>query len=176
MSAPVEVRAATVEDSEAVARIYNAGIDSRQATFETEHRVAPEMAERIAATGRRHAFLVATSEKEGTQTGTLVVGWAATFPYSPRPAYDGVAEYSVYVAPEVRGQGVGGALLGELLTRARASGLHKVTSRVFPENAASLGLAERHGLRVVGTHRSHARLDGLWRDVVTVEAVLLPDE
>jgi len=176
MSTPVTVRAATVGDADAVARIYNAGIDSRQATFETEHRTAPDMAERILATSTRHAFLVATAEKEGEQAGTVVVGWAATFPYSPRPAYDGVAEYSVYVAADARGQGVGGVLLDELLTRARAAGLHKVTSRVFPENAASLGLAERHGFRVVGTHRSHARLDGLWRDVVTVEAVLLPNE
>ncbi|MBX9244142.1 N-acetyltransferase family protein [Actinotalea ferrariae] len=165
MSSPVAVRDATAADAPAVTAIYNAGIDSRQATFETQHRTADDMRDRIAATAERHAFLVA--EVDGA-----VVGWAATFPYSARPAYDGVAEYSVYVDPSAQGCGIGRALLATLLDRARASGLHKVTSRVFPENTASLALAERLGFRVVGTHVRHARLDGAWRDVVTVEALL----
>ncbi len=169
MSGLVEVRAATVGDADAVARIYNLGIDSRQATFETEHRTAAEMADRIDGTAPRHAFLVASVDGR-------VAGWAATFPYSPRRAYDGVAEYSVYVDPGVHGRGVGRALLAELLRRARQSGVHKVTSRVLAENTASLALAEQLGFRVVGTQLSHARLDGQWRDVVLVEALLLPGE
>ncbi|GGC07409.1 arsinothricin resistance N-acetyltransferase ArsN1 family A [Cellulomonas carbonis] len=163
---PPAVRDATPDDAGTVAVIVNAGIDARTATFETEHRTTGAMAERIASTSPRHAFLVA--ELDG-----VVVGWAATYPYSPRAVYDGVAEYSIYVAPDAHGRGVGSALLGALLDRARAAGLHKVTSRVFPENAASLALAARHGFEVVGTHRSHARLDGVWRDVVTVEVLLL---
>lgn len=162
----VTVRDAGPDDASAVAAIYNSGIDSRQATFETRHRTARDMAGQIRATTPRHAFLVA-------ELGGQVVGWAATSPYSARPVYDGVAEYSVYVDAGVHGRGVGTALLAALLDRARASGLHKVTSRVFPENAASLALAERFGFRVVGTHRAHARLDGRWRDVVTVEVLLL---
>lgn len=162
----VTVRDATTADAAAVAGIYNAGIESRQATFETEHRSPDDMAARIGATGPRHSFLVA-------ELDAAVVGWAATFPYSPRRVYDGVAEYSVYVEPAVHARGVGRALLVELLARARRAGVHKVTGRVFPENAASLALAERVGFRVVGTHHAHARLDGVWRDVVTVEALLL---
>ena len=165
----VEVRSAGVEDAAEVARIYNTGIASRQATFETEHRTSADMTARITGTGPRHAFLVALVDGR-------VAGWAATFPYSARAVYDGVAEYSVYVDPEVHGRGVGRALLSELLVRARAAGLHKVTSRVFPENTASLTLAESLGFRVVGTHHAHARLDGRWQDVLTVEALLLPEE
>ncbi|MDT0164029.1 arsinothricin resistance N-acetyltransferase ArsN1 [Actinotalea sp. AC32] len=163
------VRDATPEDAGTVAEIFNAGIDARTATFETEHRTADAMAERIASTSPRHAFLVA-------ELGGVVVGWAATYPYSARAVYDGVAEYSIYVAPDAHGRGVGSALLGALLDRARTAGLHKVTSRVFPENAASLALAARHGFEVVGTHRSHAQLDGVWRDVVTVEVLLLEED
>lgn len=165
MTTGLVVRDATGDDASAVAAVYNAGIDSRQATAETEHRSAEEMSARIARTGETHAFLVA--ELDGR-----VVGWAATFPYSVRPAYAGVAEYSVYVDPAAQGRGVGRALVAELLDRARGAGLHKVTSRIFPENTASLALAERLGFRVVGTHLRHAQLDGAWRDVVTVEALL----
>ncbi|WP_372593374.1 N-acetyltransferase family protein, partial [Actinotalea sp.] len=120
MTPPVEVRLARVEDAEAVARIYNTGIASRQATFETEHRTAADMAARITGTSPRHAFVVALLDGS-------VAGWAATFPYSPRAAYAGVAEYSVYVDPAAHGRGVGRALLTDLLARARAAGLHKVT-------------------------------------------------
>lgn len=167
MTAPahVTIRAATATDAAAVAGIHNLGIDGRLATFETEHRTAALVAEAINGTSNRHAFLVAKHEAQ-------VVGWAATFPYSPRPAYAGVAEYSVYVHPAAVGQGVGRSLLTELLARAEKAGLHKVTSRIFPENAASLALAKHLGFREVGIHRAHAQLDGVWRDVVTVEALL----
>ena len=47
-----------------------------------------------------------------------------------------------------------------------------MTSRIFPENDASLALAQRLGFRVVGTHVAHAQLDGRWGDVITVEALL----
>jgi len=167
---PPVVGDATGLHAGAVAAIYNAGIDSRLATFETEHRTAEQMAERIRGTRPPHAFLVA---QPGPGPGQ-VVGWAATFPYSPRPVYGGIAEYSVYVDPHAHGRGFGLALLAALLERARHAGLHKVTGRVFPENVASLRLAETLGFRVVGTHVAHAQLDSVWRDVVTVEALLHP--
>lgn len=119
------VRLADPDDAAQVAVIYNAGIDSRLATFETEHRTAADMLERITSTRPPHSFVVA--EQAGT-----VVGWAAMFPYSARPVYAGIAEYSVYVHPDAQGAGVGRLLLTALLERARAQGLHKVTSRIFP--------------------------------------------
>lgn len=168
MSGPT-VRPATSADANAVAAIYNEGVDSRQATFETTRRTASEMAERIQATAPPHCYVVATE-------ADAVVGWAATYPYSPRPVYAGIAEYSVYVASAAHGLGVGRALLTAVLKHARAHGLHKITSRIFPENTASLALAERLGFRIVGTHVAHAQLDGQWRDVVTVEALLHQDQ
>lgn len=51
--------------------------------------------------------------------------------------------------------------------RVREAALHKVTSRVFPENAAGLALARRLDFREVGRHLRHAPLDGVWRHVVT---------
>lgn len=158
----MRVRDAVAADAAAVAAIYGDGLDSRNATFETAHRTAADMAQRIVGASAPYAFLVADDGQ--------VRGWAATSPYSPRPAYDGVAEYSVYVGEP--GRGTGQLLLTELLRRAELAGLHKVTSRVFPENLASRALARRLGFREVGTHLRHARLDGVWRDVLTVEVLL----
>jgi L-amino acid N-acyltransferase YncA len=158
----VRIRPATEADAAAVARIYDAGIDGRNATFETAHRSVDEMAQRICETRAPYAFLVADDGE--------VRGWAATSPYAARAAYAGVAEFSVYV--DVPGRGTGRAVLTALLERAEAAGLHKVTSRVFVENSASRALMRSLGFREVGTHLRHAQLDGRWRDVVTVEVLL----
>jgi phosphinothricin acetyltransferase len=87
-------------------------------------------------------------------------------------AYDGVAEFSIYVAGAHQGRGAGRLVLQELLAAAERAGLHKVTSRVFTHNAASRALCASVGFREVGVHLRHGRLDGIWRDVVTVEVLL----
>ena len=100
------------------------------------------------------------------------VAFAASFPYSARPCYAGIGEFSVYVAREYRGHGAGRAVLGALIEAATAAGLHKLTSRVFPENAASRAVLKGLGFAEIGIHRRHGRLDGLWRDCVIVERLL----
>jgi phosphinothricin acetyltransferase len=60
----------------------------------------------------------------------------------------------------------------ELIGAARARGDWKLLSRVFPENQASLRLLQSLGFRRVGTYVRHAKLDGLWRDVVIVEKLI----
>jgi L-amino acid N-acyltransferase YncA len=156
------VRPAQPEDANAVAAIYNHGIAERQATFETRPRRPHEVAAWLEE-GR--PFLVAA---EGTQ----VLGFARVSPYSVRKAYAGVGEHGVYVAPEARGLGVGKALLDALADAAEAAGYHKLTSRVFTTNAASLALHRACGFTEVGIQRRHGQLDGEWKDTVLVERLL----
>jgi phosphinothricin acetyltransferase len=156
------VRRATGADAEAIARIYNEGIEDRVATFETRLRTPGDIA---AWLGRRHPVVVVESDGE-------IVGFGATFEYRPRDCYAGVAETSVYVARHARGRGVGHAALEGLMVVARDAGFWKLVSRVFPENAASLALLDRTGFRQVGRYEKHARLDGAWRDVIIVEKLL----
>jgi L-amino acid N-acyltransferase YncA len=159
----MRIRAAAPRDAEAVAAIYNEGIEERVATFETSPRSAADMAARFGST--RHPFLVA--ERDGR-----VLGFAAVAPYSAREAYSGVGEPMVYVARPARGSGLGAALLEELVAAAERRGFHKLVGKAFPENAASRALVRRCGFREVGIHNRHARLDGRWRDVVVVERLL----
>jgi phosphinothricin acetyltransferase len=159
----VRVRAARPDDAAPVADIYNAGIRERTSTFETRERTPAELEERIRS--ERHPFLVA--ELDGR-----VAGFAATSAYSDREAYAGVAECSVYVDTELRGRGIGTALLAELAAEAGRRGFHKLLGKLFASNEASMRLVERGGFRVVGTHLRHGRLDGEWRDVVLVERSL----
>ena len=155
-------RAASPKDAEAIARIYNEGIEERIATFETRPRTDREI--RNWFDGEYPTVLV---EDDGT-----VISFASASAYSPRRCYSGVAEFSVYTAREARGRGAGGLAMRALISAAEDAGFWKLTSRVFVENVPSRRLLLSLGFREVGVHERHARLDGVWRDVVVVERLI----
>jgi L-amino acid N-acyltransferase YncA len=158
------IRPAAAPDADAIARIYNQGIEERSSTFETEPRGAADI-ERWLASADRLPVLVADDEGE-------LLGWSRVSAYSDRSAYSGVGEVSVYVDAAARGRGLGRALLEALEQRARELEYWKLVGKLFTDNAASAALVERCGWRTVGLHLKHGRLDGEWRDVQLVERVL----
>src|SRR5205814_5226134 len=101
-----------------------------------------------------------------------ILAFASTSDYRPRDCYAGIAEFSVYAAREARGRGTGRMAMNALIDATRAAGFWKLVSRVFVENAASRRLLRSIGFREVGVYERHARLDGVWRDVVIVERLL----
>jgi len=155
-------RLGTAADSAAIARIYNQGIEDRVATFETRFRSPADIEKWFDGV---HPIMVV--EESGK-----VIGFAGTSMYRPRECYAGIAECSAYVAREARGRGVGRTALLALFDAARVAGFHKLVSRVFPENAASLRMLDSLGWRQVGRYEKHGRLDGEWRDVMVVEKLL----
>lgn len=157
------VRLATPEDPEAIARIYNQGIEDHIATFETTPRSQQDVDGWFDG---QHPIVVAEAAGE-------VVAFASTATYRPRPCYAGIAEFSVYVERARRGRGVGRVTLAELIQQAEAAGFWKLVSRVFVENTASRALLRSLGFREVGVYEKHARLDGIWTDVVIVERLIL---
>jgi L-amino acid N-acyltransferase YncA len=159
----LRTRLAGPGDAAAIARIYNEGIEDRVGTFETELRPEADVADWIES-----GYPLVVGEDGGD-----VVAWASAPPYrGHRPAYSGVAEFSIYVARAARGRGFGRATLAALIAEAEGRGYWKLVSRIFPENEASLALCRSLGFREVGTYRRHARLDGVWRDTVIVELLL----
>lgn len=163
------IRRAAPADASAIAEIYNEGIRGRGATFETAERAAGDVLGWLQESHEPpHPFLVAC---DGFGD---VLGWARASSYRARACYARVAEFSIYVAERARGRRVGDTLMAAFVVDCTAAGLSKLVSRIFPENAPSLALCARHGFRVVGLYEKHARLDGIWRDVVIVER-LLPD-
>jgi L-amino acid N-acyltransferase YncA len=158
----MRVRPATIADAAAIAEIYTQGIEDRVATFETRPRTAEDVRGWFDGV---HPVLVA--EEAGQ-----VVAWASTSLYRPRECYAGIAEFSVYVRREARGQGAGRVVLGALIEAAGAAGFWKLVSRVFVENTASRALLRSVGFREVGIYEKHGKLDGVWRDVVIVERLI----
>jgi phosphinothricin acetyltransferase len=161
----VLVRQAGPDDAGAIAVIYNQGIEDRVATLETEPRTAEERRRWLAARGPRHPVLVAES-------GGAVLAWASLNPFNPRPAYDHVADFSIYIERGRRGRGVGRRLLAALVERAQALGYHKMVLAAFPFNKAGMALYEQLGFTTVGVYREQGRLDGAWVDVILMERLL----
>src|SRR5688572_13508079 len=119
----VKVRPARIEDAVAVAEIYNQGILSRAATFETQPRTAADRLGIIEAQGDRYPILVAEGEMGE------IMGWAALSEHSPRACYRGIAECSVFVETGHRGRGVGTELMSATVREARTLGYWKLISR-----------------------------------------------
>jgi len=154
----LELRDLRPDDWAEVARIFEEGIATGNATFETE---VPSWEEWDRAHLAEHRFV---AERDGR-----VCGWIAAVPVSPRRCYAGVAELSVYVGEEARGQGVGAELLAAVVDSSERAGIWTLQTGVFPENTASLALLGRFGFRAIGTQERIGRLHDSWRDVVLLE-------
>jgi L-amino acid N-acyltransferase YncA/protein-tyrosine-phosphatase len=159
------VRDVTVEDAAAIASIYNAAVAARLATFDE----SPTSAEEVAADLHAHR---GTYPSIAVDLDAELVAYASSSPHSSYEPYRGIAEFSVYVAEPFRGRGFGGIVLHELIARCEAAGFSKMLSRILAENVASRALCAALGFREVGTYERHARLDGVWHDVIIVEKLL----
>ena len=158
----MQARPATPDDAEAIARIYNQGIQE-SATLETRLRSAEDVRRWFDG---RHPIVVAEDNGQ-------VLAFAATFPYRPnRDCYAGVAEFSIYADAQARGRGAGRLAMQAIIAAAGQAGFWKLLSRVFPENTASRALLRSVGFREVGVYEKHGKRDGVLRDAVIVERLL----
>ena len=166
-------RVATAADADAIATIYNEGIEDGIATFETRARSVDDV--RAWFERKRFPVVVVEVEEEGEEDGergSRVIAFAATSEYRRRECYAGIAEFSVYVTRSARGRGAGRLAMETLIDAAAGAGFWKLVSRVFVENLRSRAMLQAAGFREVGIYERHARLHGVWRDVVIVERLL----
>jgi len=160
MGADIRIEPMTPEDWPAVRTIYEQGIATGVATFETD---VPSWEAWDA--GHRPEHRLVARDGDGR-----VLGWVAVSSYSRRRVYAGVVEESVYVAAEARGRGVGRELLERLLADTEAAGIWTVQAGIQSGNASSLALHERVGFRRVGVRERIGRdREGTWCDVVLME-------
>ena len=152
------IRALRDADAGRVLAIYREGLDSGEASFETEPPDWPEFQRKY------HDFCRLVCERDGE-----TCGWAALAPVSARRCYRGVAEVSIYVAGAARGRGVGDELMQALVRASEEHGIWTLYSSIFPENEATLNLHLKHGFRKVGIRERIAQRDGRWRDTLILE-------
>lgn len=153
------IRDAAKHDAAAIAGIYNPYVLGTTVSFE-EASVAPEeMAQRIAQV-QYHELPYLVLELDGQ-----VQGYAYATPWRVRKAYRYSVEITVYLTPQVQGQGYGSALYQALFTRLKAVGVHAVIAGITQPNPGSVALHEKLGLQQVALFKEVGFKFGAWRDV-----------
>lgn len=155
----IEIKNMQLKDWTVVTNIYQLGIETDNATFETETPSWSTWNDTHMQSCRLTAWLERT-----------IVGWAALSPVSDRCVYGGVAEVSVYVDTNYNGKGIGTKLLQELINQSEKEGFWTLQSGIFPENLASLLLHKKLGFREIGFRKKIGKTkNGIWRDNIILE-------
>ena len=161
----MQLRLATTDDAEAIRQIYNLEVTTSTATFDLVPRSLEDQRRWLEARSGAHAVVVAIEDG-------AVCGFGSLSTWRDRPAYSTSVEDSVYVHRGHHGQGVGTALLTELVATATKHGFHACMARIVGGHDASIALHTSCGFEVVGTEREIGRKFGKWLDVVLMERLL----
>jgi L-amino acid N-acyltransferase YncA len=161
------VRDASERDAEACAAIYAPYVIDTAITFESDPPQPAEMAVRIAAAMRTHAWVVL--EADGR-----VVGYAYGGPFKSRAAYRWACEVSVYLERGRRRTGGGRALYNALFARLADRGFRVAVAGMTLPNDASVGLHRAMGFEPVGTYRRIGWKHDAWHDVAFSQRILDP--
>jgi L-amino acid N-acyltransferase YncA len=159
------VRDASEDDAPACAAIYAPYVRETAVSFEGEPPTPAQMAERIAAATRTHAWIVHEDDDR-------VVGYAYGGPHQKRAAYRFSCEVSVYVEQGRRRTGSGRALYEALLERLAARGYLMAVAGMTLPNEASAGLHQAMGFEPVGVYRRIGWKLGAWHDVAWMQRTL----
>ena len=161
----VSIRAAERGDLEAINRIYNHDILHGTATWDEQPWPIEQREAWFAEHDATTPVLVA--EMDGGVAGFAYLSW-----YRPKTGYRYTREDTIYMDEAYRGLGIGNALLGALLDRARELDLRCIIGVITSDNAASIALHRRHGFEDTGTVRQVGYKFGRWLDSVTMQLLL----
>lgn len=163
------IRPATTADAPACAEIYAPYVLDTAVSFETAPPSAAEMADRIATSLDRHAWLV-------LEEAARVVGYAYGTAHRGRAAYRWASDVSVYLEVGRRRTGAGRALYSALLPLLAERGYRRALAGVTQPNEASMGLHRALGFTKVGTYRRIGWKHGAWHDVTWLQRDLVDDD
>lgn len=154
-----EIREMLPKDETRVMEIFQQGIDSGIATFDTE---LPNVEVWNTSFINDCRWVLENENNE-------VIGWCALKPVSKRECFKGVAEVSIYFDQNYVGKGLGALLLRKLIVDSENHGFWTLQSNIFPENEASIKFHLKNGFRTVGTREKVGKLHGEWKDLVMLE-------
>lgn len=165
----IELRDATVDDAGQIQAIYADYVLNSAITFECEAPSVQEMAQRIESTLERYPYIVAVCEGR-------IAGYCYAGVFKGRKAYDWSVETSIYVARDIRTQGIGRALYTRLEELLRAMGITNVNACVAYTDAdspyltrGSIAFHEKMGYKQVGVFHQCAYKFDRWWDMCWLE-------
>jgi phosphinothricin acetyltransferase len=163
----LQIRDITLDDLPAVTSIYSDSVRNGTASYEI---VAPGLAEMTA----RYEALIAKGYPYlgAVDEGGILLGYAYASAFRTRPAYRWLVEDSIYIHPDARGQGVGKALLANLLQRCEMLGFRQMVAVIGGASEGSMGVHRSCGFEVAGRLVGTGFKHGLWLDTVFMQKAL----
>lgn len=158
MNISIKIEYFVSKDWPVISAIYQEGIRTEMATFETK---IPTW-EQWDASHLKPCRIKAITED-------TIIGWAALSPASKREVYSGVAEVSIYITSKYRNLGVGKLLLSRLIEDSEKMGFWTLQAGIFSENKASIALHKQLGFREIGYREKIAKLNNKWYDNTILE-------
>ena len=159
---------ASRDDLPQILAIYNEVVRNSTAIF-SDDEFTPGRGEDWFDTKMKRGFpLIVARDTSG------IAGFGTFGEFRPWPGYRHSVEHSVHVRADRRGQGIGRALVVELLSRAAAMHKHVMIAGIDADNAVSIGLHRGLGFTGVGHFHQVAFKFGKWRDLVFMQCVLPP--
>lgn len=160
------IRPAEAGDGPALLAIYNdAVLNTTSIWNETPSDLDGRLQWLAERTGA--GFPVIVAEIDGA-----VAGYATYGPFRPHEGYRHTAELSIYVRADVRGRGVGRALLTALIDIARAAKVHVLVGGIEANNAASIALHASLGFETAARLPQVGAKFGRWLDLQFMTKVL----
>jgi phosphinothricin acetyltransferase len=157
------IRAARIEDAEAVAAIYAHHVLHGTASFEIEPPTADFWNEKIRTVlSRGWPFLVSVAADE-------VVAYAYATQFRDRPAYAHTCENSIYVRADSLGHGFGRQLLDALDAAAKDAGFLQMIAVIGGAEPASIAVHRACGFREAGRMTAVGFKFGQWLDTVYMQ-------
>ncbi|WP_257181384.1 GNAT family N-acetyltransferase [Corynebacterium cystitidis] len=168
-----KLRPVRPEDYPQVRSIYEMGLGTGHATYET----AGPTWEQFTQAKIMETVFVAVEEDNDSK----LLGWTSAAPASSRSVFHGVVEDSIYVHPDATGRGIAGALLDRLMEVCQDLDKWAIHAWIFPENEGSARLHLSRGFEKVGTYHhlakmTYGELAGQWRDTDVYEKLLTKPE
>jgi L-amino acid N-acyltransferase len=154
---------ATGDDLPGILAIYNEVIRNSTAVY-TDVELTAERGKAWfdAKAGSGFPFIVA-------RDASGIAGFGTFGEFRAPPCYRHSVEHSVHVRSDRRGQGVGRALIIELLARAAAGSKHVMIAGIDADNAVSIGLHLKLGFKNVGHFQEVGFKFGRWLDLVFLQ-------
>ncbi|MFT4044065.1 MAG: GNAT family N-acetyltransferase [Gordonia sp. (in: high G+C Gram-positive bacteria)] len=162
----MNIRDAVTDDAAGIAHIYNDAVAHTTAIWNTTLVDIDDR--RNWLTERQRAGFPVLVAVDGDE----VLGYATYGPYRPYDGFRLTVEHSIYVRDGLRGKGIGGSLLAELIARARAARLHVIVAGIDAANSGSIRLHERYGFSQVGLLKEVGTKFGSWRDLAFLQLTL----
>ena len=158
----IHIRPVEQGDLGALTDIYNHYVRETAVTFDVEPRTLEQRQawlDGFARTGRYRCFVALK--------GGAPVGWASSHPYHERAAYETTVLTSIYLAPDMTGQGIGRPLYTALFDGLKGEDIHRAIGMISLPNEASIRLHDLLGFERVGVYREVGRKFGRYLDIAT---------